>query len=127
MPILLLVRLQIRKSAAAGVTANGTAVASPRQNRRGQSTAGRPLWNTFAHRPFARPGRRLRCGLRDRSKFERFPVMLYHFSLRSRQIEPTSMPVNEDRPEIVDVGVSRSGLQQIAQAFKKTRRIVLGK
>src|SRR5262249_8440996 len=52
----------------------------------------------------------------------------FSFGLRSRSNRnPPSMSVNEDRAEIVDIGVSRSGLKQVAQAFEKTGRIVFGK
>src|SRR5712692_3614245 len=37
------------------------------------------------------------------------------------------IPVNEYSAEIVDIGVGRARLQQIAQAFEEPRRIVFGK
>src|SRR5215470_366347 len=80
MPTRLLVRLQIRKSAAAGVAAKGAMVASPRQSRAGPARAGKPTRDMAACRPLAKVDPFLIRSLRHRSELERFPVMLNHFS-----------------------------------------------
>src|SRR5215813_2011695 len=91
MPTRLLVRLQMRKSAAAGVAAMGAMVASPKHSRPGPTRAGKPTRDMAARWRIGKVAPRVICSLCHCSELERFPVMLNHFSRVTVRLAVTSL------------------------------------
>src|SRR5258708_7629621 len=105
------VLLQSRKSAKAGLAISIVKTIATRAGRKNATLAGMPrnrgLTKLTSVRQFLcpAPARRRIGGI-------------------SRE---ASGRVNEDRAKVIDVGVGRSGGQEVAERFEKRRRVIVGK